>query len=363
MKVLPRRDLDRIHPYQPGKPVEEVARELGLKGEIIKLASNENPLGISPKAKEAIEKYLAEGYLYPDDNGFYLKEKLAKKHGVDSDMIFLGNGSVDLIYLVCLAYLESQDYLMMTKGSFIIAKIATYVAGARLIEVPPREDMAHNFLGILKSINKDTKLIFLDNPINPLGTISTKEEFDEFMAEVPDNILVISDEAYYDYITDADYIDSMRYLREGRNILILHTFSKIYGMAGLRIGYGIAKPEIIQALMKVRLPFNANRIGQIAALAALDDNEHVKRSIELNEEGKKYLYREYEKLGLFYLPTYANFFFVDFKRDAKGVFEALQRQGVITRPIPQYGFPTALRITIGDEHQNKKLIEALGRVL
>ncbi len=363
MKVLPRRDLDRIHPYQPGKPVEEVARELGIKGEIIKLASNENPLGMSPKAREAAKRYLEEGYLYPDDQGFYLKEKLAKKHKVDPDMIILGNGSVDLIYLVCLAYLESNNNLIMTKGSFIIAKIATYIAGARLIEVPPRDDMTHNFEGILKSINKDTKLIFLDNPINPLGTISTKEDFDEFMGEVPDNVLVISDEAYYDYITDADYIDSMRYLREGRNILIFHTFSKIYGMAGLRIGYGIAKPEIIQALMKVRLPFNTNRLGQIAALAALDDREHVKRSIEVNERGKEYLYKEFKRLGLFYLPTHANFIFVDFKRDAREVFEALQRQGVITRPIPQYGFPTALRITIGNEHQNQRLIEALERVI
>jgi len=363
MKVLPRRDLDRIHPYQPGKPVEEVARELGIKGEIIKLASNENPLGMSPKAREAAKRYLEEGYLYPDDQGFYLKEKLAKKHKVDPDMIILGNGSVDLIYLVCLAYLESNNNLIMTKGSFIIAKIATYVAGARLIEVPPRDDMTHNLEGILKSINKDTKLIFLDNPINPLGTISTKEDFDEFMGEVPDNVLVISDEAYYDYITDADYIDSMRYLREGRNILIFHTFSKIYGMAGLRIGYGIAKPEIIQALMKVRLPFNTNRLGQIAALAALDDREHVKRSIEVNERGKEYLYKEFKRLGLFYLPTHANFIFVDFKRDAREVFEALQRQGVITRPIPQYGFPTALRITIGNEHQNQRLIEALERVI
>lgn len=363
MKVLPRKNLDRIHPYQPGKPVEDVARELGIKGEIIKLASNENPLGMSPKAKEAVTRYLREGYLYPDDQGFYLREKLAGKHKVSPDMIILGNGSVDLIYLVCLAYLESQNNLIMTKGSFIIAKIATYVAGANLIEVPPREDMTHNFKGILKAINKDTKLIFLDNPINPLGTISTKGEFDDFMAKVPDNVLVISDEAYYDYITHADYIDSMRYLREGRNILIFHTFSKIYGMAGLRIGYGIAKPEIIQALMKVRLPFNTNRLGQIAALAALDDKEHVKKSIEVNEKGKEYLYKEFKRLGLSYLPTYANFIFVDFKRDAREVFEALQRQGIITRPIPQYGFPTALRITIGDEHQNHRLIQALERVV
>ena len=360
---LPRRNLSRIRPYQPGRPIELVARELGIEGDIIKLASNENPLGTSPLARKAIVEYAEEGNFYPDDGGYRLRRKLANRYGVDFEMTILGNGSVDLIYLAALAYLEPEDNLIMTRGSFIIAKIATHIMGAELIEVPPTEEMCHDLEAILRSINDKTKIVYLDNPINPFGTMASRDDFDQFMARVPPHVLVISDEAYFEYIIDQDYIDSMRHLSENKNILILHTFSKIYGLAGMRIGYGIAKKVIIDALMKVRLPFNASRLAQIAAYQALDDDEHVRRSIEVNEAGKQFLYQEYDRLGIFYLPTNANFIFVNFKDDAHPIFEGLQRSGVITRPIPQYGFPNALRITIGDEYQNKRLILTLEEIL
>jgi len=361
--LQPRPNLSRIKPYQPGRPIEVVARELGIKDEIIKLASNENPLGISPLARKALAENIREGNFYPDDSGYLLKEKLAQRYGVDPEMVILGNGSVDLIYLSAFAYLDPGDQLIMTRGSFIIAKIATHIMNGELIEIPPTKEMRHDLKGILNAITDRTKVIYLDNPINPFGTIVGREEFDRFVDHLPPHVLLISDEAYYEYSTDKNYIDSMKHLMAGKNILILHTFSKIYGLAGLRIGYGIARKEIITALMKVRLPFNASRMAQIAAYHALDDEEHVRKSVKVNEAGKEYLYREYDRLGLFYLPTNANFIFVDFKIDAQPIFEKLQRRGVITRPIPQYGFPTALRITIGDEHQNRKLISALEEIL
>jgi len=360
--LLPRKNLDKIRPYEPGRPIEDVAKELGIDDEIIKLASNENPLGISPRARQVLLDHINDGNFYPDDSGYYLREKLAQKYGVDFNMTILGNGSVDLIYLVALAFLEPGNNLIMTRSAFVIAKIATYIMDADLIEVEPDEHTTHDLEAILNRVNDQTKVIYLDNPINPFGTKVSREAFDRFISRIPPHVLVVSDEAYYEYIVD-DYIDSMKWLRKGKNILILHTFSKIYGMAGLRIGYGLAKPEIIQALMKVRLPFNANRLAQMAAIAALDDKEHVEKSIKNNDVGKEYLYEEYGRLGLSYLPTSANFIFVDFKTDALKIFEDLKRLGVIARPIPQYGLPTAMRISIGNEHQNKKLIAALKKVL
>lgn len=360
--LLPRKNLDKIRPYEPGRPIEDVAKELGIDDEIIKLASNENPLGISPRARQVLLDHINDGNFYPDDSGYYLREKLAQKYGVDFNMTILGNGSVDLIYLVALAFLEPGNNLIMTRSAFVIAKIATYIMDADLIEVEPDEHTTHDLEAILNRVNDQTKVIYLDNPINPFGTKVSREAFDRFISRIPPHVLVVSDEAYYEYIVD-DYIDSMKWLRKGKNILILHTFSKIYGLAGMRIGYGIAKKVIIDALMKVRLPFNASRLAQIAAYQALDDDEHVRRSIEVNEAGKQFLYQEYDRLGIFYLPTNANFIFVNFKDDAHPIFEGLQRSGVITRPIPQYGFPNALRITIGDEYQNKRLILTLEEIL
>ena len=354
--------LKLISPYKPGKPIEEVVRELNLKGDIIKLASNENPLGTSPLALKAMKEALEESYLYPDDNCYYLRKKLATRFNVDQANIIVGNGSVEILPLITLAYLGPDNSAVVSEGSFIWYKIAVSIAAGELIEVPMK-NYTHDLKTMLKAIKKNTKLIFIDNPVNPLGTAVTKDEVQDFFNQLPDDILVVIDEAYYEYIDDRKYPDSFKYFKEGKNIIILRTFSKIYGLAGARLGYGLAKQEVISNLMKLRISFNVNRISQVAGIAALDDYEHAKRGREINDAGKKYLYDAYKKLGLFYLPSYANFIFVDFAKDSQIIFEALQNKGIITRTIEQYGFPNALRITIGTEEQNKRLIKALKEIL
>ncbi len=354
--------LNKIQPYQPGKPIEEVARELNLKGEIVKLASNENPLGASPLALQAIRKASGEAYLYPDDNCFYFKKKLASKLGIDSENIFVGNGSVEILPLATLAYLDPGLSAVCSAGAFIWFKIAVRIADGELIEVPMK-NFSHDLKAMLKAIKKNTRLVYIANPNNPTGTIASKDEVEEFFREVPEHVLVIMDEAYYEYIEDPCYPDSFKIFKERKNILILRTFSKIYGLAGVRLGYGIAHPDILANLAKLRVSFNVNRLSQIAGMAALDDEEHAQKGRRINEAGKAYLYDAYNKLGLFFMPTYANFIFVDFARDSQLVFEALERKGVITRTIKEYGFPHALRITIGTEEQNQKLIKALKSIL
>jgi histidinol-phosphate aminotransferase len=361
--VQPRADLERIQPYRPGKPIEEVCRELGLK-KVIKLASNENPLGTSPKAIRAIRKAIKESFLYPDDINYYLKKKLSEKFNIDESCIITGNGSVEIIYLACLAFLTPpNDELIVSKGSFVLAKIGSQVAGAKCVEIPLKE-YRHDLERILASLTPNTKIIYLDIPINPLGTIVYKKELEDFMEKVPDNILVIFDEAYYEYITEKKYPDTFRYLRKGKNVLILRTFSKIYGLAGLRIGYGFSKPEIISALNKVRYPFHVNRLAQIAAIAALDDTRFVKKSIRNNEMGKKYLYKELTKIkNVFFLESHANFIFINFPVDSQIIFEKLLRLGVITRTLKEYDFPNALRVTIGKPEENEYFIKCLNKVL
>lgn len=355
--------VKKIRPYKPGKPIEEVVRELHLKGEIIKLASNENPLGTSPLALEAMQKALNESYLYPDDNCFYLIRKLASRLGVDPENIIAGNGSVEILPLLTLAYLGPEYSAIVSQGSFIWYKIAINIAAGELIEVPLKNHM-RDLNAMRSAIKENTKIIFLDNPMNPLGIINTRDEIENFFRQIPDNILVVMDEAYHQYIVNKpEYPDSFKYYKEGKNIIILHTFSKIYGLAGARLGYGLADEEIISNLMKLRISFNVNRISQVAGIAALDDYEHVKRGRAVNDAGKEFLYDAYKKLGLFYLPTYGNFIFVDFEKDSNIIFESLQREGIITRTLKQYGFPNALRITIGTEEQNKQLIKALKKIL
>lgn len=362
MELKLKDNVREIIPYKPGRPIEEIAREMGLRGEILKLASNENPLGTSPLALKAMKKAMKDSHLYPDDNCFYLRNALAQKYNVKPEEIIIGNGSVEILLLLTLAYLSPGESAVISKSSFLWFKIAVNIAGGQTIEVPMK-DYTHDLEAMLNAIKDNTKLIFIANPNNPTGTIVTKEEMDRFMERVPSNILVLIDEAYYEYIKDPAYPDSFKHLREGKNVLILRTFSKIYGLAGIRLGYGFTKEEIVNNLMKVRIPFNANRLSQIAGIAALEDEKHVRRSYEVNEEGKIFLYDSYRKLGLFYLPTFGNFIFVDFGRDSQTVFNSMLQQGIITRTIKEYGFPTALRITIGTEKQNRKLIEAIKKTL
>jgi len=354
--------IGRIRPYKPGKPIEEVIRELNLKKAVIKLASNENPLGTSPAALRAMRESIKESFLYPDDNCFCLRNALAQRFQVAPEEIIVGNGSVEILPLVTLAYLSPEDSAITSQGAFIWFKIAANIAGAQLIEVSMK-NYAYDLKAIGGAIKENTRVIYIDNPNNPTGTMVTKEEVEDFFKELPGNILIIIDEAYYEYITDIHYPESFKYFRAGKHVLILRTFSKIYGLAGARLGYGFASKEIISDLMKLRLSFNVNRISQAAGIAALEDYEHVERGRKVNEAGKEFLYDAYKKLGLFYLPTYGNFIFVDFDRDSQIVFDALQCQGIITRTIKEYGFPNALRITIGTESQNRRLINALKKIL
>lgn len=362
MLPTPRTNIESIQPYKPGKPIEQVVRELGIKGTVEKLASNENPLGPSARAMTAVRKKLDQMHYYPEDSCFYLRKRLAELWKVDMESVLIGNGAVELIYLACLAYLDPPDELVMSQGSFIMAKIGTKIMNSRLVEVPTRE-YCHDLDRILASVTDKTKIVYLDNPINPLGTIVTRDRLDDFMKHVPEHVLVIIDEAYADYITTRKYPNAIDHYRAGRNVLVLRTFSKIYGLAGLRVGYGVAKPEIITTIGKCRLPFNVNRAVQEAAVAALDDRLHVNRSRRNNDAGKAYLSKEFERLKLFYIPSFSNFIFVNFAVDATAVFERLQRLGVIARTVREYGFPNALRVTVGTPAQNKRFIKALEQVL
>jgi histidinol-phosphate aminotransferase len=354
--------LKRIQPYKPGKPIEMVVRELHLKGDIIKLASNENPLGPSPLALKAMRQAIRESQLYPDDNCFALRTALAGKFGVQPAEIVLGNGSVEILPQITLAYLGPGSSAVVSEGAFIWYKIAVDIAAGELIEVPMK-DHAHDLRAMRQAIRSNTKLVFIANPNNPTGTIVPRDEVDEFFRALPDHVLVVMDEAYSEYIDDPRFPDSFSHFRAGKNILILRTFSKIYGLAGARLGYGFSRPEIIADLMKVRTSFNVNRISQAAGVAALGDVSHISRGRKVNDAGKALLYDAYRTLGLFHLPTWGNFIFVDFDRDSQTVFEDLQKRGIITRTIKEYGFPRALRITIGTEPQNQRLIRALKKVI
>jgi histidinol-phosphate aminotransferase len=353
--------VKNIRPYKPGKPIEEVIKELGLTGDVIKLASNENPLGASPLAIKAMSENIKDSYLYPDDNCFYLKHKLSGRLGVPVTNTIVGSGSVELIELIFKAYVNPGDEVIMSEPSFIMYKIACQIFGGERVAVPLKDDK-HDVETMAQRINKKTKIVIVDNPINPTGTIIEKDAMDFFIKKIPENVILVIDEAYHEYIEDPKYPNGLDYAKHN-NVIVLHTFSKIFGLAGLRVGYGFSSEEIIGAMMKVRLPFNVNRIAQIAAAAALDDAEFVRLSLENNEQGKKFLYDEFGRLKLTYTPTYGNFILVDFKRDANEVFEAAQRKGLIMRTVYEYGLPTSLRITIGSPGQNRKLVETLEEIL
>src|SRR3972149_1057504 len=280
----PRDFLKKISPYKPGRPIEEVARVFGLKGEIIKLASNENPMGPSPMAVQALKNALVESNLYPDDSCFHLKKKLAERMGVEPGNIFVGNGSVEILPLIPLAYLGPEHSAVASQSAFIWFKIAAQIAAGELVEVPMK-DYRHDLKAMLKAITNNTRLVFIANPNNPTGTIVTRAEVEDFFKNVPEDVLVVMDEAYFEYIDDPDYPESLRYLREGRNILILRTFSKVYGLAGVRLGYGMAPPEVIASLSKLRISFSVNLLSPVAGMAALDDHTHVEKSRATNAAG------------------------------------------------------------------------------
>ncbi len=363
MHIQARKVLEEVKPYIPGKPIEEVARELGLDPDSIdKLASNENPLGPSPLALQAIQRAINEVNFYPDDSNYFLKQKLSEKFGVGEDSIIIGNGSVELLLMLGLAYLDPGDDVVASAQSFIMYRIVSKMLGANIIE-PPLKNYRIDLDAIVKAITPKTKLIFLSNPNNPTATAVFRDEADRFMEKVPDDVIVVWDEAYYEYTSNGRLPDGIDYLKNGRNVVVLRTMSKAYGLAGLRIGYGFSTPEIINSMMKVRLPFNVNRLAQIAAAAALDDDEHVRKSREMVEEGKRYLYKELRELGLFVSESYTNFIFVETGINGQQIHEELLHDGVIVRPLGVYNFPTAIRVTVGLPEQNRRFVEALRKFL
>lgn len=349
--------IKSITPYSPGKPIEELERELGITGSI-KLASNESPLGPSPKALNAIKKALAGISRYPDGSGFYLTQALAKKYEVDASQVILGNGSNELIELAIRTFVLPGDEVISADVSFVVYKMITQAAGGVNVIVPVK-DNRHDLEAMADRITPKTKVVFIANPNNPTGTMNTIAEMDSFMSRVPDHVIVAVDEAYFEYVTRADYPDALDYLRSGRNVLALRTFSKIYGLAGLRIGYGITTSEVAQAMNKVRQPFNTNSLAQIGAAAALSDRKHVEMSIAVNNEGKQFLYQSFGQLGVSYIPTETNFIMFETRFDGRELYEALLKKGVIIRPMGGQ----RLRVTVGLPEENKRFITELEQIL
>ncbi|HTP05492.1 MAG TPA: histidinol-phosphate transaminase [Nitrospirota bacterium] len=350
-------NIKNITPYKPGKPIEELERELGISGSI-KLASNENPLGPSSKAVTAIKKAVAGLNRYPDGSGYYLSQALAKKYDVDISQLVLGNGSNELIELVVRTFVQTGEEVISADPSFVVYKMITQAAGGTNVIVPLK-DNRHDLDAMADRITEKTKIMFIANPNNPTGTMNTSAEMDRLMNRVPDHVIVAVDEAYYEYVTRADYPDSLDYLKAAKNVLALRTFSKIYGLAGLRIGYGITTPEIAELMNKVRQPFNTNSLGQIGALAALADRKHVERSIAINSEGKQFLYQSFDRLGISYLPTETNFILFEAPVDAPELYGTLLKTGVIIRPMGG----KKLRVTIGLPDENKRFVNELEKII
>jgi histidinol-phosphate aminotransferase len=359
--VRPKQNIVHLPVYQPGKPIEEVKRELGLK-EVTKLASNENPFGCSPKAKEAIIAEVNNTSLYPDGGAVELTKAVAAHFNVETNQVIFGAGSDEIILMIARAYLVQGDENIMATHTFPQYKHNAEIEGAVCIEVP-LIDGTHDLQGMLARVTDKTKIMWVCNPNNPTGTIVTHDELSAFLKQVPSNVLVVLDEAYAEYTVAGDYPDGFELIRQYKNVILLRTFSKIYGLASLRIGYGIGHPEVIHTINQVREPFNTTRYAQSAAKAALADEAFITECRTRNAEGIQYLKGEFNRLGLSYYPAHGNFVMVDVQRPAKLAFEGLLRKGFIVRGGHNLDFPTKLRVTVGSQEQNEQFIKALEAVL
>ena len=346
--------------YKPGKPIEELARERGLKPtDIIKMASNENPLGPSPKAVAAMTKALSEAHIYPDGFGYKLREALANKFGVAIEQTILGNGSNEIIEFIGHAFLKPGDNVITAEHAFVVYKLMATLFGAETIEVPD-PGFVHDLDAMLAAITPKTKELFIANPNNPTGTVVSFDALQRFMDKVPEHVVVVIDEAYYEFMHEPP--DTMKFVKEGRNVILLRTFSKIQGLAGLRIGYGIGPAELISVVHKTRQPFNANAIAQAGALAGLLDDEHQNKTRQITDEGRSYLESEFTSMGLEYVPSHANFVLVKVG-DGDKVFQKMLDKGVIVRAMAEYKLPDWIRISVGTMEQNLRCIATLKDVL
>ena len=351
-----------IAPYQPGKPVSELAREMGIPEQsIVKLASNENPRGASPRAIAAMRIAIEETGRYPDGNGFALKEALSKRYGLAPERIVLGNGSNDVLEMAARAFLAAGNSSVFSQHAFVVYSLATQAIGATGIVVPAR-DFGHDLDAMAKAVRSDTRVVFVANPNNPTGTWLTPQAVRAFLQKIPGDVLVVLDEAYNEYLDAEDRSDAVRWSDEFPNLVVSRTFSKAYGLAGLRVGYGFSHPRVVDLMNRVRQPFNVSDIAQAAATAALHDHEFVEQSTLLNKQGMKALTEGFIRLGLSWIPSHGNFVCVKVG-EGTAVFQRLLRQGVIVRPVAAYGMPEYLRISIGTESENVRFLAALETVL
>lgn len=355
-----------LRPYQAGKPIDELERELGIDN-IIKLASNENPLGPSPKAVAAMQAVLPDVWLYPDGNGFALKQKLAALHGVELSQLTLGNGSSEPLEFIVRAFVQPGDEVLFSEHSFAIYPIITQAVGGVGVAAPAKE-WGYDLDALQQRITDKTRVIFIANPNNPTGSWLAGDKLESFIAAVPHNIIVVMDEAYYDYASHPamgaeGYPNAIEWLEKYPNLMVTRTFSKSYALAGLRVGYSVSHPQVADLMNRVRPPFNVNNLAMSAAIAALDDKEHLRQSVEMNSAGLKQLTTAFDDMRLSFIPSVGNFICVDVERNGESVFEALLREGVIVRPVANYGMPTHLRVTVGRPDENTRFLAALKKVL
>ena len=360
-KNLARKGILKIASYMPGKSIEEVRKEFGAK-KWTKLASNENLLGPSPRALTAIRKELTKIYLYPEGPCTVLRKALAEKFAIPEEMAVISNGADNLIHMIANAFVNEGDEVVMADPTFSVYTNVTQIMGGKPIKVKLK-DFTHDLDAMLNKVNRKTKLVFICNPNNPTGTTVSLEAFSYFISHLPKRAVVVLDEAYGDFAEDAFYPNGLDYIKERKQVIVLRTFSKVYGLAGLRIGYALGREDLVDCLYQVRDPFPVHRLAQVAAVAALNDEDHAIRSIQLVYEGKRYLYKELDRVGLLYVPSQANFIFIDFKKDSERIFQDFLGEGIIIRPGKIWGYPTFARVTIGRMEDNRRFIKALKKIL
>jgi len=350
-----------LRPYEPGKPESELARELGIS-DIAKLASNENPLGPSPRVIEALAAHLGGINRYPDGNGFELKRRLADHHGIAMERITLGNGSNDVLELLGRTFLRPEDGVVYSEHAFIVYQLVAQAIGARA-QVAKAHDYGHDLVALREAVDASTRLVFIANPNNPTGTWLGSTDLEAFIADLPRHVIVVIDEAYTEYVEEADFPDASLWVDRYPNLVVTRTFSKAHGLAGLRIGYALSHPGVADLLNRVRQPFNANSLALVAAVASLDDPEHIARSVAVNRDGLVQLTTACREMGLDCIPSVGNFLTVDMGQPGGALFQALLQEGVISRPIGGYGLPNHLRFTVGTATENARCIAALSKVL
>lgn len=359
---IPARDvLNHMKPYSPGKPVWEVQRELGLD-HVVKLASNENPLGPSPRAIEAVHKLLADIHRYPDAQAVDLRAAIAGKYGLASEQIIVTNGGDELITLVSEAFINTGDEIIIPGPSFSEYEFGGRLMGATIRTVDLTEDYQYDVAAILEAVNERTKIVYLCSPNNPTGTILRKSALTKLLHALPPNVLVVYDSAYSHFVAEEDYSDGMEFVKAGYPVIVLQTFSKVYGLAGIRVGFGVASPSVIRAILQVKEPFNVNALAQAAAAAAIHDEDHVRKSSQLVREERLRLYRGFEDLGLPYSPSMSNFILVQLGEEAEQQYLELMRRGIIVRFGAAWGLPQHVRISVGTPEENRMLLEALGAI-